>query len=57
MATENLNMLTKELKEISREIYKLKSLHTYIPEGLEKERLRIEIKDKQFQVLFYIEKI
>ncbi len=57
MVTEDLNILTKELKEISQEIYKQKSLHTNMPVGLEKERLRIEIKDKQFQMLFYIEKI
>ena len=57
MTTENLNKLTKELKEISREIYELKSRHSNMPEGLDKERLRIKIKDKQFQALFYLEKI
>lgn len=55
--TEDLDRLTEEVKDLSREIYLLKRRYIRLPEGLGKDQLNAEIRDKQFQALFYIEKI
>ncbi len=55
--TEDLQQLEQELKELSREIALLKREHNSLSDGPEKEMLRCKFKDKQWQALFYIEKI
>jgi len=55
--TEDLGQLSKEAKALSNEIGMLKKRCNRMPEGNSKEQLKAEIKDKQFQALFYVEKI
>lgn len=55
--TEDLDQLAKEAKALSNEIGMLKKKYNQMPEGDTKEQLKVEIKDKQFQALFYVEKI
>ena len=55
--TEDLDQLAKEAKALSSEIGMLKKECNRMPEGDSKEQLKTEIKSKQFQALFYVEKI
>ena len=55
--TEDLDQLAKEAKTLSNEIGMLKKKYNQMPEGDSKDQLKAEIKDKQFQALFYVEKI
>ena len=55
--TEDLEQLGKELRELSEEIALIKSEYNALPYGQEKEELLRIFKDKQWQALFYIEKI
>ncbi len=55
--TENLKILSDEVEELSREIYLLKKKHNRTPDGLGKDELKKTIKAKQYQALWYIEKI
>ncbi len=55
--TENLLQLEQELRELSEEIALIKREFNSLNEGAEKEALRSKFKDKQWQALFYIEKI
>ena len=54
---EYLYQLSEELRQISGEIAAMKAEVLKMEYGTEKEKLRQEIKDKQWQALFYIEKI
>ena len=55
--TEDLDQLAKEAKTLSNEIGMLKERCNRMPEGDSKDQLKAEIKSKQFQALFYVEKI
>ncbi len=55
--TEDLVQLEQELKELSREISLLKREYNSLSEGPEKAILRRKFKAKQWQALFYMEKI
>ncbi len=55
--SESLEQLEKELRELSEEIALIKSEYNALPEGQEKEDLLRTFKDKQWQALFYIDKI
>ena len=55
--TDDLDQLEKELREISEVIALIKSEYNALPDGQEKEDLLRTFKDKQWQALFYIEKI
>ena len=55
--TENLEQLEKELRVLSEEIALIKREYNALPDGQEKEDLLRTFKDKQWQALFYIEKI
>ena len=57
MLSENLDQLEKELRELSEEIALTKSEYNALPDGQEKEDLLRTFKEKQWQALFYIEKI
>ena len=54
---EYLYQLSEELRQISGEIAAMKTKALKMEHGPEKEKLRQEIKDKQWQAMFYIEKI
>jgi len=49
--------LSQEVKELSAHIASLKSAWNAIEAGPEKDRLREEIRMRQYQALFYIDKI
>ncbi len=55
--TDDLRRLSDEVKGISHEIALMKKQHKRLQPGHEKEELRETIKLKQYQALFYIEKI
>ncbi len=55
--TEDLLQLEQELRELSEEIALIKSEYNALPEGQVKENLLRTFKDKQWQALFYMEKI
>ncbi len=55
--TEDLLTLSQEVKEISNQIGAMKRNKNEMADGQEKERLREDIKIKQYQALFYIEKM
>ena len=55
--TEDLGQLAMEAKALSNEISVLKRKSNRMPEGNSKDQLKTEIKVKQFQALFYLEKI
>ncbi len=55
--TEELLTLSQEVKEISDEIAVMKRKKRVMVDGEEKEKLRQDIKEKQYQALFYIEKM
>ena len=54
---EELNKLSEEVKQLSAEIASMKRKANRMDDGAEKNQLKEEIKMKQFQVLFYIEKM
>jgi hypothetical protein len=55
--TEEFKKLTEEVNQLSAEIASMKCKVNRMDGGAEKDKLLKEIKDKQFQVLFYIEKM
>jgi hypothetical protein len=55
--TEEFKKLTEEVNQLSAEIASMKRKVNRMDGGAEKDKLLKEIKDKQFQVLFYIEKM
>ena len=55
--TDDLEQLEKELRVLSEEIALIKREYNALPDGQEKEDLLRTFKDKQWQALFYIEKI
>ena len=55
--TEDLQQLEQELQELSKEIALIKREFNKLPEGLKKEELLRLFKVKQWQALFYMEKI
>ena len=55
--TDDLEQLEKELRELSEEIALIKSDYNALPDGQEKEDLLRDFKGKQWQALFYIDKI
>ncbi len=55
--TEDLLTLSQEVKELSNQIGAMKRQKNEMIEGQEKEKLREDIKIKQYQALFYIEKM
>ena len=57
MMSEDLEQLEKELQELSKEIALIKREYNALPDGQEKEDLLRTFKEKQWQALFYIEKI
>ena len=54
---EELNKLSEEVKQLSAEIASMKRKANRMDDGVEKDKLIKDIKDKQFQALFYIEKM
>ncbi len=59
MAEQNdeLLKLTREVRQLSDYIASLKRKKNRMPEGPEKEQLAEDIKMRQFQALFYLEKM
>ncbi len=55
--SDELLKLTKEVRELSDHIAMLKRKKNTMPEGPEKEQLAEDIKMRQFQALFYLEKM
>ncbi len=55
--TEDILTLSQEVREISNQIGALKRKKNLMLDGEEEERLREIIKMKQYQALFYIEKM
>ncbi len=55
--TEDLLTLSHEVRAISDQIGAMKRQKNEMVEGEEKEKLREDIKIKQYQALFYIEKM
>ena len=55
--TENLEQLEEELRELSEEIALIKSEYNALPDGRAKEDLLRTFKDKQWQALYYMEKM
>lgn len=54
---DELLKLTKEVRELSDYIASLKRRKNELPDGPEKDRLSEDIKMRQFQALFYLEKM
>ncbi len=55
--SEELLKLTREVRELSDHIARLKRKKNRLPEGPEKMQLDEDIKMRQFQALFYLEKM
>jgi len=55
--SDELLKLTREVRELSDHIAWLKRKKNELPEGPEKEQLAEDIKIRQFQALFYLEKM
>ena len=55
--SEDLLILSQEVKEISNEIGAMKRKKNRMADGIEKEKLKEDIKMKQYQALFYVEKM
>jgi len=54
---DELLKLTKEVRELSDHIASLKRKKNELPDGPEKDQLTEYIKMRQFQALFYLEKM
>ena len=54
---DELLKLTREVRELSDHIASLKRKRNKMPEGPEKDQLTEDIKMRQFQALFYLEKM
>lgn len=54
--TKSIAQLKKELKQISRRIYAVKNQVSRESNPDKKKHLEIELKQLQYQALFYIEK-
>ena len=55
--SEDLLILSQEVRVISNEIGKMKRKKNMMADGEEKEKLNDDIKMKQYQALFYIDKM
>ena len=55
--TEDILTLSQEVREISNEIAVMKRKKRVMTDGEVKEKLREDIKMKQYQALFHIEKM
>jgi len=55
--TEDILTLSQEIREISDEIGAMKRKKRVMADGVEKKGLKEDIKIKQYQALFYIEKM
>lgn len=55
--SDELLKLTREVRELSDHIARLKRKKNRLPEGPEKMQLDEDIKMRQFQALFYLEKM
>lgn len=55
--TEDLGRLSEEVRRIADEISGMKDRDAVLESGPEKKLLRQKIKEKQWQALFYIEKL
>ena len=56
-SNDELLRLTEEAKQLSAKIASIKRKANRMDDGVEKDKLIKDIKDKQFQALFYIEKM
>ena len=56
-SSDELLRLTEEVKQLSSEIASMKRKANRLDDGTDKDQLKEQIKMKQFQVLFYIEKM
>lgn len=54
---EYLVKLSEELRQISEELAVMRTKYLTMEHGPEKKKLKREIKDKQWQASFYIDKI
>ena len=55
--TEDMDKLSQEIRQIADEIAAMKAKEIRMEHGPERKRLNSEIKLKQYQVLFYCDKI
>lgn len=55
--SEDLDQLSKELRQLADKIAKMKAKEIKMEPGPERKNLKREIKQKQYQALFYMEKI
>ena len=55
--TEDLDKLSKEVRQIADEIAALKVKKNKMEHGPERKSLNREIRSKQYQALFYMDKI
>ena len=55
--SDELLKLSAEAKELSEHIARLKRKMNRMPDGPEKDKLSEDIKMRQFQALFYVEKM
>lgn len=54
---ENLDKLAKEMRQFADEIAAMKAQEIQMEHGPERKKLNKEIRTKQFQALFYMDKI
>ena len=55
--TENLDKLAKEMRQLADEIAAMKAREIQLEHGPERKALNREIRGKQYQALFYMDKI
>ena len=55
--SENLDQLEKELRELSEEIALIKREYNALPDGQVKEDMLRTFKGKQWQAMYYMEKM
>ena len=56
-ATEDLDKLSKEVRQLGDEIANMKAREIKMVHGAERRLLNKIIRDKQYQALFYLEKM
>lgn len=54
--SEDLDKLSKELRQLADKIAKMKAKEIKMEPGAERKKFKQEIKQKQYQALFYMEK-
>ncbi len=55
--TEDLDKLSKEVRQLADEIAKMKVIFSKMENGPKKRHLRQKIRRKQYQAWFYVDKI